>query len=231
MIDLNLLCVGLNELLEMLCNDSAFNSIGFIIMTPVSVLGNDLSFSDIGEYAVFHKPANAVALTNAIEQLLAWQSDLDPLADEDDHVVNQDQAADEGRILLVEDNKINQEVAIGLLSGLRVQIDVANNGREGLELLHWSRGGLAYNLILMDCQMPEMDGYEATRRIRAGECGQLYQDIPIVAVTANAMSGDLEKCLEAGMSDYIKKPIDPDELEAKVLKWLHTTEGKKQFGT
>lgn len=126
--------------------------------------------------------------------------------------------ARELRILLVEDNIINQEVALGILSCLELAADVANNGLEAIEKLNdGHERGQAYDLILMDCQMPEMDGYEATRAIRSGKTSDA--NIPIIAMTANAMKGDKEKCLSIGMDDYISKPIDPQKLSTTIKHW------------
>ncbi len=123
------------------------------------------------------------------------------------------------RILLVEDNAINQEVVRGSLEGLEIELDVAWNGEEALTLLE-SHTGPAYELILMDCQMPVMDGYSATKAIRALNSDHRYRNIPIIALTANAMLGDKENCLEAGMNDYLTKPIDQELLETCLCKWL-----------
>jgi CheY-like chemotaxis protein len=110
------------------------------------------------------------------------------------------------RVLIVEDNLINQKVARSLMERMGYSVEVAANGREGLQ--KWQEG--FFDLILMDCQMPEMDGYEATREIRAREAGERHT--PIVAVTANAMAGDREKCLAAGMDAFVPKPIKIDGL-------------------
>ena len=111
-------------------------------------------------------------------------------------------------ILLAEDNMINQKVAIRMLEKLGYHADIAVNGREALESLR--KGD--YHLVLMDVQMPEMDGYQTTRAIRSGDAGERYRDIAIVAMTANAMKGDREKCLAAGMNAYLSKPIRREEL-------------------
>ncbi|WP_082086917.1 response regulator [Teredinibacter purpureus] len=124
------------------------------------------------------------------------------------------------RVLLVEDNPVNQDVAKMMLDDAGVVIDVAGNGIEALDALLAATEEDQYSIVLMDCQMPEMDGYEATRQIRQGSAGDGYRDIPIVAMTANAMKGDREKCFAAGMNDYISKPIDPELLEKKVQQWL-----------
>ncbi len=118
------------------------------------------------------------------------------------------------KILLVEDNPVNQQVAMGILNKMRLSVDVAGNGREALEALT----NRHYDLVLMDVQMPEMDGLEATRRIRRGEAGPSH--IPIIAMTAHAMQGDREMCLKAGVNDYVSKPITPKALAAVLQKWL-----------
>ena len=123
-------------------------------------------------------------------------------------------AATPVRLLLAEDNPVNSKVALLLLERLGYAVDVAVNGREVLELLQRA----SYGLVLMDCQMPEMDGYEATAIIRAQE-GGLHR-IPIVAMTANAMSGDRERCLAAGMDDYLPKPIERARLAEILAKWV-----------
>jgi len=120
-------------------------------------------------------------------------------------------------ILLAEDNEINREVATEIMSTLGYHCRWVRNGREAVQ--HWLRGGI--DLILMDCQMPEMDGYEATRAIRVEEGRRPdHRHIPIVALTAHATKGDRDRCLEAGMDDYLTKPLDPQALEAMLAKWM-----------
>ena len=119
------------------------------------------------------------------------------------------------RILLVEDNLVNQKVAVHILQKGGYRCDVAANGLEAVEAL----SSLPYDLVFMDCQMPEMDGFAATAAIRYREEEQGTR-IPIIAMTANAMQGDRERCLEAGMDDYISKPVRPEDLLAMLEKWL-----------
>jgi signal transduction histidine kinase/DNA-binding response OmpR family regulator/HPt (histidine-containing phosphotransfer) domain-containing protein len=119
------------------------------------------------------------------------------------------------RILLVEDMVINQLVALGLLSSLGFTADVAADGREAIEAL----GNRDYDLVLMDCQLPEMDGYEATRLIRQPDSPVRNHSVPIVAMTANAMAGDREKCLAAGMNGYLSKPVQAVKLEDAIEQW------------
>ena len=117
------------------------------------------------------------------------------------------------RILLAEDNETNQMVAQGLLEIVDVFVDIANNGREAVEMLDKN----SYDLVLMDIQMPEMDGFSATEQIRANP---RFAKLPIIAMTANAMSGDREKSLSAGMNDHVTKPIDATELYNTLQNWL-----------
>ncbi len=121
----------------------------------------------------------------------------------------------DAHVLLVEDNEINQEIAVEMLNQLGVTVDVASNGREALDRLPLSH----YDLVLMDVQMPVMDGLEATRQIR-GSLNYSRDALPIVAMTAHAMKGDYEKSIGAGMNDHITKPIDPDELYETLRLWL-----------
>jgi len=124
------------------------------------------------------------------------------------------------RILLVEDNPTNQIVAQGLLQTIGLTCDTAANGLEAIESIKNATQTLPYSLILMDCQMPVMDGYDSTRAVRAGQAGSSNTKIPIIAMTANAMSGDREKCILAGMDDYLTKPIDIATLKETLIKWL-----------
>lgn len=127
-------------------------------------------------------------------------------------------------VLLVEDNPINQILAVTLLEGLGLVVDVAGHGKDALFMLNKKHD---YAMIFMDCHMPEMDGYEATRQIRSGACGEAYSTIPIVAMTANALAGDRQACLDAGMSDYLSKPIDTQKLERTTVQWLSYPENLK----
>ena len=121
------------------------------------------------------------------------------------------------RILLAEDNSTNQEVAVGILGKLGCsRVDAVANGIEALHALEF----LPYDLVLMDVQMPEMDGIEATKRIRSSTSRTNSPNVPIIAMTAHAMQGDRDKCIEAGMNDYLTKPIMPDALRAALAKWL-----------
>ncbi len=120
------------------------------------------------------------------------------------------------KILLVEDNQVNQKLVVTLLKKAAYMTDIARNGYEAIKALERDH----YDLVLMDVQMPEMDGFEATRRIRGKESPVLNPDVPIIAMTAHAMKGDRERCVEAGMNDYISKPIDPQQVIDLIEKHL-----------
>ena len=120
------------------------------------------------------------------------------------------------RVLVAEDNPVNQQVVAGMLKRLGYTAHIVPDGREALA--HYAHGG--FDLVLMDCQLPGMDGYTTTRAIRAHEAGKPDAHIPIIAMTASAMPGDREKCLAAGMDDYLAKPFESDELHQRLTDWL-----------
>jgi signal transduction histidine kinase/DNA-binding response OmpR family regulator len=131
------------------------------------------------------------------------------------HTLTETQAANHPRLLLAEDNAVNQKVACKMLEKLGYRVDVAANGQEAVAAHERS----PYPLIFMDCQMPEVDGFEATALIRRMEGRSAHT--PIIAMTANAMQGDRERCLAAGMDDYVAKPVRPQDLQAILDTWLH----------
>ena len=124
-------------------------------------------------------------------------------------------AVRKARILVVEDNPVNQHVALAILAELGCQADLAANGAEAVKLLQQ----VDYDLVLMDCQMPEMDGYEATRRIRDTSGGVRNPQVPIVATTADAMPANRARCLNAGMNGYLAKPLTAKDLATVLAVW------------
>ena len=136
---------------------------------------------------------------------------------EEDTIEELDTGLSGKRILLVEDNPVNKKVAEAILKQLHLQVQTTINGQEALDFLNQHDN---IDLVLMDCQMPVMDGFEATEAIRAGKAGNSYRTIPIIALTANALIGDRENCLDAGMDDYVAKPIKVAVLQSKLATYL-----------
>jgi len=225
--------------------DPRFSQMKLVMMTSMGYQGEARHFANIGFSAYFPKPATTSDLFDALSVVaedgealrqaepLVTHHYLQTLSHSNESatkngnsIMNDKPWAENTRVLLVEDNQVNQMVASGILANMGIQIDVAADGLAALNSLNQASADTPYLLVLMDCQMPEMDGYEATFAIRNGKAGEYYKSIPIIAMTANAMEGDREKCLEAGMDDYLSKPIDPELLFEKLQQWLPGTEEK-----
>ncbi len=183
-----------------------------VLLTSRGMRGDAARARSMGFEAYLTKPIKQSLLFDAILAVFGKKRDSD--RQQDNGLVTLHSLAESGkrklRILLTEDNAVNQKVALIHLRKFGFSADVAENGREAVEAV--KKDG--YDLVLMDIQMPEMDGHEATRAIRRAGF-----DLPIIAMTANAMKGDREKCLEAGMNDYLAKPVNPKELLAKIEQW------------
>jgi two-component system, sensor histidine kinase and response regulator len=128
------------------------------------------------------------------------------------------------RVLLAEDNEINQQIAVELLEGVGAKVDVANHGREAVEMLFRHDGQPPYDIVLMDLQMPEMDGYQATTKIRSDS---RFTNLPIIAMTAHATTEERQRCLDAGMNDHVSKPIDPSLLYETLSRFYKSSGGTK----
>jgi len=215
-----------SEFGEIIRNNDQFNGLSLILMTSMDQTGDKQFFADLGFQAYFRKPATPSDIVDAIAIIIKDSEMLKSshimITDNYLKTLNHPNDVDNSepdmpllgkKCLLVEDNKINQMVASALLKKLGVNISIANNGKEAIDILSQSS---SYDIVIMDCQMPILDGYEATKRIRSGEVGKDNITIPIIAMTANAMIGDKEKCLEVGMNDYLSKPVDIKELSAKL---------------
>ena len=189
-----------------------------IIMAPMSYTNKNATLPLTEETLVF-KPLtpfdlqNALTAKSTIEQTHV-DTQLKSLAATE--VMTDTLAA---HVLLVEDNKINQVVTAAFLKQLNVAFEIAENGAEAVEKLNQNPAN-TYQLILMDCQMPTMDGYQATIAIREGKAGKVNKNITIIALTANAMQGDKDKCLATGMDDYLTKPLNATTLHSKLQQWL-----------
>lgn len=201
---------GMNgvELSQHIRNDPRFIKLRIVIITSNAFEGELTSIRASGCDLYLFKPLRKRILQDALLSLVVDKKIISKIP------VDQQDA----RILLAEDNTINQEIVKAILKVIGVRVELAVNGLEALAI--FKQGGC--DLILMDCMMPEMDGYTATREIRAYEKEIGAKPIPILALTANAMEGDREKCLAAGMTDYLTKPISIEALRNKVITLLNT---------
>lgn len=213
-----------------LAQDSRFSNMKYVVM-PCLLSRVDIAvMREEGVSAVIDKPVGPQALKGLLRQLVNGETPINMAVARRDDADNEETTAEQSallgqsakavRVLLVEDNPVNQIVASALLEQVGLSCDKAGNGIEALAALRQSPQDMPYHLVLMDCQMPEMDGYEASAKIRQGEAGERYKDLNIIAMTANAMKGDREKCLTVGMDDYISKPVQADVLHEKLKSWL-----------
>jgi len=202
--------------------DSQISSTSLVMMTSLGTLGEAKRFAEIGFAAYLTKPTRHHELKSVLLLALSERDSTGAPITEKRPIVtrhsvrkpNEQFSGNNARILLAEDNITNQQVALGILKKFGLQASGVFNGIEALQMVKTE----AFNLVLMDVQMPEMDGLEATRRIR--RLPSFVRDIPIIAMTAHAMQGDKEKCIQAGMNDYISKPVTPKGLSEILGKWL-----------
>ena len=206
-----------------------------VMLTSMGTGGDEKHFEALGFAGFATKPIRHQELKSVLSLILSRPTNVESASQ---HIVTRRMAQDllapsincKARILLAEDNITNQQVALGLLKKLGLRADAVANGQEVLNSLET----IPYDLILMDVQMPEMDGLEATRRIRAQKAESLERHssshhssvhvpnphIPIIAMTAHAMQGDRERCLAAGMNDFVTKPVSIQALADALSKWL-----------
>ncbi|MCX7823689.1 MAG: response regulator [Syntrophobacterales bacterium] len=192
-----------------------------VMLTSVGFPGDAKRFRETGFSGYMIKPAKMEELKALISQVLVTDSSGPSKLMITRHTLREsiplpDFSHLKARVLVVEDNVVNQQVAIGLLKKLGVLADAVENGFEAIEALM----KIPYDLVFMDVQMPEMDGFETTKRIRHYDSQVLNPHIPIVAMTARAFQEDREKCLEAGMNDYVSKPVSLRALAEMLEKWL-----------
>ena len=192
-----------------------------VLLTSLGIRGDAKRLAEIGFDAYMPKPARALELRGLLSNALAKREGgtMKPFTMATRHTARETLnlfAGSKARILLAEDNVTNQQVALGLLKKLGLAAEAVANGQEALKAL----ADIPYDLVLMDLQMPEMDGLEATRHIRNLQSAVRNHDVPIIAMTAHAMAGDREKCLNAGMNGYVSKPVDPLSLAKELEKWL-----------
>jgi CheY-like chemotaxis protein/HPt (histidine-containing phosphotransfer) domain-containing protein len=190
-----------------------------VMMTSLGTRGEARRFEAAGFCAYLTKPLRYEELRDVLLLVLSKERGLKatgPLITRHTAREALPRFSEGVRILLVEDNVTNQQVALGILKKLGLTADAVAHGGAAVDAVRQ----LPYDLVLMDVQMPEVDGLEATRRIRDPREGALNPGIPIIAMTAHAMQGDRETCLAAGMDDYVAKPVSPQALARIMQKWL-----------
>ena len=212
--------------------DPHLADVKLMLLTSVGQRGDGASARQAGFGAYLTKPIRKNQLYEGLTMLMGESEetavvDSAPLVTR--HSLKDHQQRKGARILVADDHRVNQELALLMLERLGYRADVVANGAEAVE----AYSKIPYSLIFMDCQMPEMDGYEATKEIRRRESSDEVggtndgsprtMPVPIIAMTANAMEGDRKKCLDAGMDDYISKPVKPQQLAEIMDKWLPDT--------
>jgi len=202
--------------------DPLLRETSLVMMTSVGKRGDAKRLERIGFSAYLTKPVKQSVLYDCLATVNGSEISREKKAGQ--NLVTRYSLAEQKkrrmRILLAEDNPVNQKVALKMIEKLGYGADAVANGREAVKALET----IPYDLVLMDCQMPVMDGYEASRAIRNPDSKVLWREVPIVAMTANAMPGDREKCIQAGMSDYVSKPVSLQSLAGAIEKWLAEAE-------
>jgi PAS domain S-box-containing protein len=197
--------------------EPSLRSARLILLTSSGQRGDGRMFSELGFAGYLLKPVTHRDLTDCLMMVLGtqaegWRMATQPIVTR--HALRSQRQREAHHILLAEDNVVNQKVACRILEKLGYRVDVAPDGQAAFEA--WQSG--RYQVILMDCQMPVMDGYETTRKIREHEVGG--KRVPIIALTAHAMKGADNACRAAGMDDYLSKPIDREQLQKALNRWL-----------
>jgi two-component system sensor histidine kinase/response regulator len=206
------------ELARAIRDEPALAAVRLVLLTSWAVRGSAEAAREAGISAYLTKPVRQSQLYDALATVIGAGTDAAPLVTR--HTLTEDRARSRPRLLVVEDNDVNQEVAVGMLTKLGYRADVAANGIEAVDAV----ARFSYGAVLMDCQMPELDGYAATAAIREREQGMAH--VPIIAMTAGATKGEREKCLAAGMDDYVSKPVAIDELGQTLERWIAPGDGE-----
>jgi PAS domain S-box-containing protein len=202
------------QLARAIRDDASIKDTRLLLLTSSGKRGDAREARQVGIEAYLTKPVRTSSLYDCLAMVTGMEPEANSSTVVTQHTVAEMRARTRAHILVVEDNPINQKVAGRMLEKLGHRIDVVSNGLEAVDAV----GRIPYAAVLMDCQMPEMDGFEASMRIRRLESP--LSQIPIIAMTAGAMQGDREKCLAAGMNDYVSKPVTLEELAAVLDQWL-----------
>ncbi len=204
------------ELARAIKADPALFGVPLIMLSSILSPGETASAREAGIVTHLSKPVRPTDLLRAIAQAAGVSQHASQPA-----AAGEERRRIDARVLLVEDSAVNQEVALAMLKSVGCEVRLAENGREAVAAVHDGR----FDLILMDCQMPEMDGFEATAAIRKLEVARAAPGarVPIIALTANVLGGDRERCLAAGMDDYLAKPFKQEQLWSVLAKWITGT--------
>lgn len=205
------------QLARTIKTDPKTAAVRLIMLTSAGVSGDVHATSQAGILVCLSKPVHQVELYRCLAHALGRHNNAGSLIGSSSQPAATVSSWLGLSVLLAEDNLINQEVAKGMLESLGCRVDVAANGQEALAALDRT----VYDLLLMDWHMPELDGLAATRQIRAREQQTRARRLPIIALTANAMEGDCQQCLAAGMDDYLSKPFNQEQLLAVLQRWTH----------
>ncbi len=215
------------ELARRIKADPATAHTQLVLLTSLNRYRDTEEVRQAGIAATLTKPVRQSQLFDCLATVMGASAAAPPApshtgaASDARHGLEKAKTEPHARILVAEDNAVNQEVAVQTLETRGYRVDVAKDGLEALEALEAISGTSSYAAVIMDCQMPTMDGYEATAKIRKREGEERHT--PIIAMTAHALQGEREKCLAAGMDDYISKPFQPEELDAVLERWIPQT--------
>jgi CheY-like chemotaxis protein len=197
------------RLAQLVRADEALRGVRLAVLSSSDDAGDRAAAADIGVGAFLTKPVREAQLFECVGRLLGEGAVIPAQARPDDAPRRRP-----GRVLVAEDNAVNQQVALAILDSLGFTADIASDGQQAVDML---RAG-SYTVVLMDCQMPRLDGFTATREIRAG--GGAAARTPIIALTASALASDREQCLAAGMDDFVSKPLRRETLLAALNRWV-----------
>jgi PAS domain S-box-containing protein len=211
---------------EEIKKDEDLKDTKLVMMTSVARSGDARRLEQIGFSAYLTKPVKQKIIYECLRMVLT--ENQKPIVEKKKKIITrytiEDTKRSNIRVLVAEDNVTNQKVVQRILGKYGYRVDAVANGLEAVQAL----GSIPYDLVLMDCQMPEMDGYEATRAIRRLDTLVINHNVPIIAMTANAMQGDREKCIISGMDDYVAKPIDLQNMIEVIERWLIDSSTKSQ---
>ena len=212
LIDINMPNINGIQFIKDLKNPNALLNTKITMMTEINTIDGEELLTEIGVDFSFPKPITFSDMSNTLKQLEPKHCTSNEKSQINTESINLKEYKKDIHILIVDDNPINLEVAAALLDSFDIQPVLATGAHEAIKILSNHPKKDFIHGILMDCQMPIMDGFEATKAIREGAAGSSYKNIPIIALTANAMKSDREKCISSGMDDFLTKPIDINKL-------------------